>query len=837
MERFKTIWEPNSPDSLVDIVTRYCLRNPVTYSQLIEVNPETGEEIRVPEPPKRPSEADTLLGIGDDEEDQELFSSKEETSSGRVFRRLLPGIHLPAVICEKLLFMAKEEGIDINDEFLSVFSDTEASPLCSVSIHDSTLSNAGLEILLRHQLRDLDIQNCCRLSTEVFESLNKYSSNLVNLSVVGLCNVFPHVNFPACSDAEDECDCPGKEEEESLHFGALRLSSLCIVDMEDHRGDPLLGLLLKSLTNLTHLDLSGLFNVQPLGNAAFLRHVPNLVSLVLHNVSGIQSALKDICELKKLKHLDLSRRIEFSSQEYDFDNPYYILKQIAENLPQLESLDISGTNLDETGLCDVKLDSTCDIPGLESRMSNPLEFLGLYNTRMEACRRSNIPALEIAGDANERQIITAGHHYMDRREVIYNVLNDLYHIFRSGTCQNLKEALDVIVLGMDRHQCDSVIQISGSASLYYVLTSQINSLINVRMKRKIIVILLNAMFNHKKDSVMMRNGCITLCQFAIPQDVLFDYERLVRILLYIVSHRSHSSSPDNNPEESNFLERASIFLLNSLACQVDGQQKLLVGSLGAMERMLDIIRNRVEKEVCDHVMETAWSTLWNVTDETPINCSRFLDNGGMQLFLQCKSVFPNRQELLRNMMGLLGNVAEVPCLRPQLMTREFVAEFSMLLDSNTDGIEVSYNAAGVLAHMASDGPEAWSIEDPSRNEVLGKMVAAISRWNLRSPRNINYRSFEPILRLVNVHHTPQCMHWAMWALANLTFVDAKYCALVEQEGGLTLLEGLFNLGTSSLPYASVLDLAATVRDNVNRWKNRRSSLLRLDNNEEEPPSA
>ena len=51
-------------------------------------------------------------------------------------------------------------------------------------------------------------------------------------------------------------------------------------------------------------------------------------------------------------------------------------------------------------------------------------------------------------------------------------------------------------------------------------------------------------------------------QFNIPADVLFDYERLVRILLHIVSE--HTS------EENNFIQRAGIFLLNSLACQVSG---------------------------------------------------------------------------------------------------------------------------------------------------------------------------------------------------------------------------------------------------------------------------
>ena len=81
-------------------------------------------------------------------------------------------------------------------------------------------------------------------------------------------------------------------------------------------------------------------------------------------------------------------------------------------------------------------------------------------------------------------------------------------------------------------------------------------------------------------------------------------------------------------------------------------------------------------------------------------------------------------------MGLLGNVAEVPALRHKLMTKEFVEEFAFLLDSCSDGrnhivtspviqhttpgIEVSYNAAGVLAHMASDGPSAWTIKHPER---------------------------------------------------------------------------------------------------------------------------
>ena len=102
---------------------------------------------------------------------------------------------------------------------------------------------------------------------------------------------------------------------------------------------------------------------------------------------------------------------------------------------------------------------------------------------------------------------------------------------------------------------------------------------------------------------------------------------------------------------------------------MDGQQKMLVGSLGAIEKMLGIITDKLQTGVCDDVMETAWSTMWNVTDETPANCKRFLDGRGMYLFLKCKERFPEKADLLRNMMGLLGNVAEVPDLRHKLMTR------------------------------------------------------------------------------------------------------------------------------------------------------------------------
>lgn len=45
---------------------------------------------------------------------------------------------------------------------------------------------------------------------------------------------------------------------------------------------------------------------------------------------------------------------------------------------------------------------------------------------------------------------------------------------------------------------------------------------------------------------------------------------------------------------------------------------------------------------------------------------------------------------MRNMMGLLGNVAEVKSLRPRLMSGIYITVFTELLDSSSDGIEVRF---------------------------------------------------------------------------------------------------------------------------------------------------
>lgn len=570
------------------------------------------------------------------------------------------------------------------------------------------------------------------------------------------------------------------------------------------------------LTGLAHLDLSYWEGVE---DGRFLRpHSNRLASLVLYNVPNLYQAIDTIAELKHLITLDISQG---KKETGIYPRPVTTLHRLVSSLPSLRYLDISSTNLASSpSNGDSPISSSggggvpSDIAGLQG-LAKELDFLGLYNCEA-AARQTLLPARRVTGDANEAQVLLALETYLDRQELLRDVLNEVYTVYRFGgqdAAEGVEQtrALHLVLEAMRRYLGDATTQIAGSASLFYIIKP-----VEMRAatRQKVVRTLLAGMEEHMEEQVMVRNCCLSLCQVDIPGDVLFDYQRAARLLIAAV----------NSPGIDDMTQKVVVYLLNSMACHVEGEQKSQVGAMGAVESVLRQIRRRVDEGVCDEVMEVAWSFLWNITDETPGNCERFLKAAGLYLFHAAYLKFPTQKELVRNMMGLMGNIAEVAEQRAALRDPAYVRIFVELLGNLSDGIEISYNSAGVLAHILSEPDAEWEqpeAEEPlTRTTVGAAVVAATKAWNLRQKRFINYRSFGPILRLLRLDGvaSPASLHWGVWALANLTTVDGnKYCEFVRREGGEPLLSAILACPDGALVSADVQHLARIVLHNILLW--------------------
>ncbi|XP_024002208.1 protein zer-1 homolog [Salvelinus sp. IW2-2015] len=723
-------------------------------------------------------------------------------------------VFLPSEICDKLVntymeLVHSDSNFEPQDGFFQLFSDPRSTRLTRVQLREDLVRDRDLEAIGKQDLIELHLTYCNSLSARSLKTLASFRQTLVSLSLFGCSHIFYRKGGAPLACNEDD-----EEEEEQQRpasrqaldtdfsfqgFNRLRLLNLGGLPEEV---DP--EALLKPLPALTSLDLSGV----QLPRAAFLTQwKERLASLVLYNVDLSEELVNTVVELGHLRHLDISR--ERTSK---FKMTRKILTAIVQGLVNLVSLDISGH---------IMLDN-CTVPHLEEAMGRPsiepckssiypfqelkrpLQFLGLYNTTL--CNVTHIPAYKVTGSKNEDQVLNAIEAYTEfRPELAHRAINQLFDIARIQHCSQLLRALQLVIAALKCHKYEKSVQVTGSAALFYLTNTEYRSDQSMRLRRQVIQVVLNGMEQYQEVTVQ-RNCCLTLCNFSIPEELEFQYGRVNLLLLKILEPARQDES----------IQRIAVHLCNALVCQVDNHHKEAVGKMGFVKTMLNLIQKKLQDRMCDQVMEFSWSALWNITDETPDNCQMFLNCRGMSLFLDCLKEFPDKQELHRNMLGLLGNVAEVRALRPQLLTPQFISVFSDLLDSKADGIEVSYNACGVLSHIVFDGPEAWGMEEPLRDTVMDKMMAAIQSWDVTSRRNINYRSFEPILRLLPQSIAPVSQHWATWALFNLVSVyPSKYCPLLVKEGGIVLLEKVLELQTS---HEETKDMARKVMEQCENFK-------------------
>uniref|UniRef100_A0A8C1BRJ0 Protein zer-1 homolog n=1 Tax=Cyprinus carpio carpio TaxID=630221 RepID=A0A8C1BRJ0_CYPCA len=684
--------------------------------------------------------------------------------------QLRPDVFLPGEICDRLVnvymdLVHTDSDFEQQDGFFQLFSDPRSTRLTRLQLREDLVRDRDLEAIGKQDLMELHLSCCSHVTARGLRTLCSFRHSLRSLSLFGCSSIFFRKSGAPLAAGEDQDEAEEERLQQrtvDLDFSFQGFNRLRLLNLGGLPAELDVETLLRPLPALTSLDLSAVHLPRP----AFLTQwKERLASLVLYNVELTEELIHTLLQMSRLRHLDISRENQRTSK---FKMTRKILSSIVQSLVHLVSLDISGH---------IMLDN-CTVPAFE----------------------------DVTGSKNEDQILNAIEAYTEQRpELAHRAINQLFDIARIQHCSQLLRALQLVITALKTHKYDKSIQVTGSAALFYLTNTEYRSDQSVRLRRQVIQVVLNGMEQYQEVTVQ-RNCCLTLCNFSIPEELEFQYHRVNLLLLKILEPARQDDS----------IQRIAVHLCNALVCQVDNDHKEAVGKMGFVKTMLNLIQKKLQDRMCDQVMEFSWSALWNITDETPDNCQMFLECNGMNLFLDCLKEFPDKQELHRNMLGLLGNVAEVKALRPQLLTKQFITVFSELLDSKADGIEVSYNACGVLSHIMFDGSDVWTMEEPKRSHVMDKMWAAIQSWDVSSRRNINYRSFEPILRLLPQSCAPVSQHWATWALYNLVSVyPSKYCPLLIKEGGVILLQKVLELESS---HQETKDMARKVMEQCENFK-------------------
>ncbi|XP_016122551.1 protein zyg-11 homolog isoform X2 [Sinocyclocheilus grahami] len=216
----------------------------------------------------------------------------------------------------------------------------------------------------------------------------------------------------------------------------------------------------------------------------------------------------------------------------------------------------------------------------------------------------------------------------------------------------------------------------------------------------------------------------------------------------------------------------------------------------------------------DATLKFTLSALWNLTDESPTTCRYFIENQGLELFIKVLESFPSESSIQLKILGLLNNIAEVGELHGELMVQSFLDHIRSLLHSPE--VEVSYFAAGILAHLTSRGEKVWTLDLSLRTTLLEKLHSVILKWPMPECEMVAYRSFNPFFPLLECFQTPGVQLWAAWAMQHVCSKNAgRYCSMLLEEGGQQQLEAM---RSHPKTHGDVRRLAESILDSLHRHR-------------------
>ncbi|EMP33570.1 Protein zyg-11 like protein B, partial [Chelonia mydas] len=478
-----------------------------------------------------------------------------------------------------------------------------------------------------------------------------------------------------------------------------------------------------SLPRLESLDIS---NTSVTDITALLTCKDQLKSLTMHHLKCLKMTTTQILdvlrELKYLNHLDISDDKQFTS-----DIALRLLEQ-KDILPNLVSLDISGRKhvTDEAVEAFIQQRPTMQFVGLLATDAGYSEFLtGEGN-------------LKVSGEANETQISEALKRYSERaffvREALFHLFS-LTHIME----KTKPEILKLVVIGMRNHPLNLPVQLAASACVFNLTKQDLAAGMPVRLLAGVTHLLLKAMEHFPNHQQLQKNCLLSLCSDRILQDVPFNrFEAAKLVMQWLCNH-----------EDQN-MQRMAVAIISILAAKLSTEQTAQLGAeLFIVRQLLQIVKQKTNQNLVDTTLKFTLSALWNLTDESPTTCRHFIENQGLELFMRV----------------LENNIAEVKELHSELMWKDFIDHISKLLHSVE--VEVSYFAAGIIAHLISRGEQAWTLSHTQRTSLLEQLHSAILNWPTPECEMVAYRSFNPFFPLLGCFMTPGVQLWAVWAMQHV----------------------------------------------------------------------
>ncbi|XP_048208073.1 protein zyg-11 homolog A [Perognathus longimembris pacificus] len=545
-----------------------------------------------------------------------------------------------------------------------------------------------------------------------------------------------------------------------LPFGQLTgLRTLSVFNVSFYNED------LVNISQLPMLQCLDISDTLVTNISALVTCKDQLKSLTMHNLKCLamtkSQILEVIIKLKCLLHLDISNHRQLKS-----DLAFHLLQQ-KDILPNIVSLDISGGQYITDGAVELFI-----------RQRPSMKFVGLLATDAGYSDFLNAKqGLRVAGGVSINQITEALKQYRNRSCFMKESLCRLFsESFSMNVC--MPALLKLVAIGMKNHPLHLPVQFTASACVLNLTRQGLANRMPVRLLSEVTCLLFKAIKNFPLSEQLQKNCLLSLTNSRILVDVPFDrFEATRFVVKWLCRH-------ENPKMQTMAVSITSVLVLQLLPEQTSQLQGEL---LMAVKELLSLVKQKTTENLHDVTFLFSMKALWNLTDESPAACKYFIENQGLEIFLQVLKTFPE-STVQSKILGLLNNIAEVRELSPTLITECVLKHIRSLLHSKD--IEVSYLAAGILAHLTCDKKQ-WRFRDLQRTALLQDLHATIQNWPSSSCKMsalVTYRSFRAFFPLLGNFSQPEVQLWALWALYHVCSKNpSKYCKMIVEEEVLKLL--------------------------------------------------